>query len=143
GPLDSAAIEADRRRFHAQKLPDQAGQRGHRTTRAATSDCREGFALLRAGPLVCNDTQGPVAFSHRLGGPSNDDEPEAVERDCAVTSAFDLEGDRKRAGSFARADRQLSWYARTNEVATACFVVLPTNLPCRRCHRSNSFTDLF
>ena len=90
GPLDSVATKLNWRRFHAQKLSDQARQSGHRSACGPAGDRRDGFALLDAGLFVGNKTNRPVSFSHRLRRISQNDEPETVERHCAVASFIDL-----------------------------------------------------
>ena len=82
GPLDSVATKLNWRRFHAQKLSDQAGQSGHRSACGPAGDRHDGFALLNAGPFVGNKANRPVSFSHRLRRPSQNDERGRQEALC-------------------------------------------------------------
>jgi len=97
-------------------------------------------SLFEAGPLVGNEADRPVSGTHCLRRQPDDYETETVERDGSVAAALDLKGHGKRARPLARLHHELTRKARADEVATACFVVLTADLPCRRCHQDTSLS---
>src|SRR5947209_6609581 len=82
----------DRRRLHAQRLPDKRVQHGHRTTHLSAEDRTQLFGLLGGGGRIYDHSYPPVALTHQLRGVGHHNHRLVVHTDAVDLAAGDVKG---------------------------------------------------
>src|SRR5271168_804486 len=130
----SIFLEPNRRLFDAQKGSDEWSERRHWSSRLAARNCCERLFLRCVDSLIDDESDLPVALTHRPRRDSRKSEAEAVERYVAEAPSIHAESECKDALSLRRRSCQVRRKTRAKVIAGAGFEVIAARVPSRVCH---------